>query len=75
MLNYNNIIIIFFLLKEIIFSAFINLLIFLIIPLIEYYFTDSKKLLEVMIGKKYIPNEKDKNNDNELKKINPEEIK
>ena len=68
MLNYNNIIIIFFLLKEIIFSAFINLLIFLIIPLIEYYFTDSKKLLEVMIGKKYIPNEKDKNNDNELKK-------
>jgi len=60
----------FFLLKKIIFRAFINLLIILIIPLIEYYFTDSKKLLEVMIGKKYIPNEKDKNNDNdnELKK-------
>ena len=60
----------FFLLKEIIFSAFIILWIFLIFPLFEYFFTDSKKLLEVMIGKKYIPNEKDKNNDNdnELKK-------
>ncbi len=60
----------FFLLKEIIFSAFINLWIFLIFPLFEYFFTDSKKILEVMIGKKYIPSEKDKNNDNdnELKK-------
>ena len=71
---YNNIIINFFLFKEIICSAATSLAIIIIIPSIEYYLTNSEGFFKAMSDKEYMPIEKnenkkneDKNNENELK--------
>jgi len=59
----------FFLLEEIIGSAAISLFIFLLFPLIEYYFTDSERLFKAMSDENYEPNEEAENN-NEKNKNN-----